>query len=55
MSQTLHCIYVEIDPKLDDLLFYSPDFKSLIGSIDYILDPIKSSGPIYDIPYDGGM
>ena len=42
------------DPKSDGLLFYSPDFKSLIGSADYILDPVPPSGPVCNIPYDGG-
>lgn len=55
MSQTLRCICVGNDPKSDGLLFYSPDFKSLIGSADYTLDPIPPSGPICNIPYDGGV
>ena len=55
MSQTLRCICVGNDPKSDGLLFYSPNFKSLIGSADYTLDPIPPSGPTCGIPYDGGV
>ena len=55
MSQTLRCICVGNDPKSDGLLFYSPEFKSLIGSADYTLDPVPPSGPICGIPYDGGV
>lgn len=55
MSQTLRCICVGNDPKSDGLLFYSPDFKNLIGSADYTLDPVPPSGTICGIPYDGGV
>ena len=55
MSQTLRCICVGNDRKSDGLLFYYQDFKSLIGSADYTLDPIPPFGPACGIPYDGGV
>ena len=54
-SQTLGCICVDNDPKSDGFLFYSPDFKSLIGSVDYTLDPIPPSSPTCGITYGGDV
>ena len=54
MSQTLRCICVGNDSKSDGLLFFSPDFKSLIRSAYYALGPIPPSGPICNLSYDGG-
>ena len=54
MSQSIRAICVGNDPKSDGLQFYSPDFSSLIGSVNHTLDHVPPSGPICGIPYDGG-
>ena len=40
MSQTIRCICVGNDHKSDGRLFYVPHSKGLIGSADYVLDPV---------------
>ena len=55
MCKTLRCIWVGNDPKSDGWLFYSPYFKSLIGSGDYALDPIPPLVHICGLEYDGGI
>lgn len=53
MSQTIQGICMGNDPQSDGRLFYIPQYKSLVVSADYILDPI--SGPICNLEYDGGI
>ena len=54
-SQTLKCILIGNDPQSDAPLFYNPATKQLISSANYRLDPTRASGPIFNIPYDGGI
>ena len=43
------------DQKLDRKLFYVPHTKSIIGLVDYDLDPSHPSGPVFGLTYDGGI
>ena len=44
-----------IDPKSDTKLFYVLHTKSIIGSVDYDLDPSHPSGSVFGLIYDGGI
>ena len=55
MSQTIQAICVGNDDKSDGRLFYIPHSKGLVGSADYVLDPVPPSGPLCNIEYDGGI
>ena len=41
--------------KSDGKLFYVPHTKSIIGPVDYDLDPSHPSGPVFSLTYDGGI
>ena len=43
------------DSKSEGPFFYSPDFKSMIGSAEYTLNPTPPSGSTCEIPYDDGV
>ena len=54
-AQSLQCIAVGKSPVADALEFYHPPTKQMITSADFRLDPTVAPGPVFKLPYDGGI
>eukprot|EP00957_Ditylum_brightwellii_P073789 5607143-Ditylum_brightwellii.AAC.1 len=52
-SQSIKAICIGNDKKSNGLLFYLLSSKSLISSLDYRLDAMVPSGPIFNLQYNG--
>ena len=50
--QSIKCILVGNDSKLNGKLFYVPHTRSILGSSDYKLDPTHPSGPMFQLNYN---